>query len=148
MTTPARHGRSKKHRNSHAREVALQALYQIEIGEHSVDHVLRFGWLNEPLPAAQVEFATAMISGVVDHPDALDGVITSLSNKDFTQISTINRCILRMGMLELTRSELEPGMVIDDLLNLTRKYDGEESVPFINGILDRFVKERGAKENE
>lgn len=135
----------KKHRNSHAREVAMQALYQIEVVNHPVAHVLRFTWLNEPMPAAVHEHCVDLIQGVTDNWEALDRMIQSVSHKDITQISIINRCILRIGILELMQAKLDPGIVIDDLLNLTRQYDGEESVGFVNGILDRFEQERRQK---
>ena len=120
----------------------MQALYQIEVVDHPVSTVLRFSWLNEPMPAATQEYCIHLIQGVTDNWEALDGVIGSLSHKDVTQISVINRCILRTGIFEIMEGKLDPGIVMDDLLNLTRKYEGEDSVAFVNGILDRFDRER------
>jgi N utilization substance protein B len=132
----------KKHKNSHAREVALQGFYQMEIADEPLRRVLTFSWLNEPMGAQEREFCAELIEGVAENQEALDGVIASFSRKDMTQISTIVRSILRMGIFEIMRGELDSIIIIDDLLNLTRKYDGEESVPFVNGILDAFDRER------
>lgn len=132
----------KKHRNSHAREVAMQALYQMEVVQAPLDDVLLFGWLNQPLDTATKEFCVNLVRGVAENAPALDDVIISVSNKDMTQISMVIRSVIRIGMFELMRGELDPNIVMDDLLNLARKYDGEESVAFVNGILDRFEKER------
>lgn len=131
-----------KHKNSHAREVALQGFYQMDVVLTPLRSVLTFSWLNEPLGAEEREFCNGLIEGTVENQDALDQVIESFSDKDFTQLSTIVRCILRMGIFELMRGGLDSRIIIDDLLNLTRKYDGEESVAFVNGILDGFEKER------
>jgi len=140
----ARTGKSggKKHRNSHAREVAMQALYQIEVAEQPLAKVLLLEWLNQPLEASVRDYCQELIRGVTSSTPALNTVIESLSSKDPTQISTVVRNILRMGIFELMTENLDPSIVMDDLINLTRKYDGEESVPFVNGILDRFEKEK------
>jgi N utilization substance protein B len=137
---------AKKHKNSHAREVTLQALYQMEIANQPLEYILQLGWLNEKPGATEKEFITGLIEGVADHMDALDDVINSISDKDSTQLSTIVRSILRIGIFELMRGELEVGIVIDDLLDLTRKYDGDESVAFVNGILDGFKNEKEKQE--
>ena len=126
----------------------MQALYQIEVVSHPVSHVLRFSWINDPLPAATREYCIHLIEGVTENWEALDGVIESLSHKDVTQISAINRCILRTGIFEIMEGNLDARIVIDDLLNLTRRYEGEDSVGFINGILDRFEQERKGFEED
>ena len=136
----------KKHKNSHAREVTLQGLYQMEIANQPLESILKLGWLNEFPGASEQAFITGLIEGVADHMDVLDDVIDSFSDKDSTQISTIVRSILRIGIFEIMRGELEVGIVIDDLLDLTRKYDGNESVPFVNGILDGFKNEKEKQE--
>lgn len=131
---------SLKHPHSHGREVAMQALYQLEIGHQSLVEVLMFRWLNQPLAAATDEFTKELVEKVSDYSDELDQVINSFSHKDGTQISTVVRCILRMGVFEMLYRETDSRIVIDDLCNLTRRYDGEESVGFVNGILDRVEK--------
>lgn len=143
-----RHTGHKKHKNSHAREVALQALYQMEVADQPLYRVLELGWLNERMEKAVEEYCRTIIQGVVDHWEALNRVLDSYSDKDITQISTVNRCIIRMGFFELTQTDLSPEIVIDDLLNLTRKYEGDEAVSFVNGILDRFENERNEMETE
>lgn len=133
---------ARKHRNSHARELAMQAIYQIEVVNQPVEKVLRFDWLREHPPASTKEYASKLISDVTENWDALDEVLASFSSKDITQISIIIRCILRIGLIELMEGEIDPRIIMDDLLNLTRQYDGEKSVGFVNGILDSFEKEK------
>ncbi len=132
------------HPNSHAREIAMQALYQLDVAHHPVKHVLALGWLNQRPDPEKEQYCLDLIKGVVDNQDALDEVIRSMSDKHITQISIVTICILRIAVFELMRAELDAKIIIDDLLNLTRKYDGDESVPFANGILDRFERERRA----
>ncbi len=130
-----------RHKNSHAREVALQGLYQSEIGNTPVSEILLFKWLNEPLDIEEKALATELINGVLDHSPALEQVMAAFSSVDFTQISSIVRCIIKMGIYEMRVTGRDPAIVVDDLLNLARRYDGEQAVPFVNGVLDRYRKE-------
>lgn len=140
---PARTGKMRaKHPNSHAREVVLQALYQMEVGGHTLEEILRFKWLNQPLDAEKRAFCERYIREISRGLPILEAEIASLSKKHITQISAVNRCILRMAAYELSRAELDARITIDDALNLTRKYEGEESVGFVNGILDAYETRR------
>lgn len=130
----------QKHPYSHAREVALQSLYQIEVVDKPMDEVMAFGWLNVPLDEDPLAYCKALIQEVVDRIEDLNKGISAHADKDLRSISSINRAILRIGLVELDRGAMEPGMIIDDMLNLTRKYDGEESVPFINGVLGALAR--------
>lgn len=131
---------AQKHPYSHSREVALQALYQVEVVDKPLNEVLQFGWLNEPMEEDRRMYCQALIEEVMERFPALNDRISKHASKDIRSISSINRSILRIGFVELDRAKMEAGIIIDDLLNLTRKYDGEESVPFINGILGAQIK--------
>lgn len=131
-----------KHPHSHAREVALQALYQITVADLPVQEVLRFGWLNRPMADDARSHAEHLVRRADERRAELDRRIGTLSHKDLSQISSIIRSILRMGIAELQEGRSAPAVLIDDYLNLTRVYDGDESVPFVNGILDAHVHDR------
>ena len=131
--------RHKKHPNSHAREVALQALYQVDVADSTEADVLAMNWLNEPLEPIRLAYCERLIRGVLANRAELDRWIIEHSRKDMTQISTIIRNILRMGIWELRIGEIASSIIIDDQLNLTRIYEGEEAVPFVNGILDTHL---------
>ncbi|MBX7056554.1 MAG: transcription antitermination protein NusB [Leptospirales bacterium] len=139
MSVPPKRSGQKKHRNSHAREVALQALYQLDVVNADLDETLRLGWLNEPMDPQSRMHSDRIVRVCAARRAELDQAIRSLSHKDITQLSSVVRCVLRMGMAELDIAELPADIVLDDLLNLTRKYDGEDSVGFVNGILDAYL---------
>jgi N utilization substance protein B len=134
-----------KHPHSHSREVAMQAVYQLDVVEHPLTKVLLFEWLNEPMGADETSFAQDLVQGVAEHWDALEKVVLAFSDKDTSQLSAVVRSILRLGIFELMRAELPAAIVIDDLLDLTRKYDGNDSVAFVNGVLNRFEQERSSR---
>ena len=120
----------------------MQALYQLEVVHAPIQQVLEFNWLNVPLEVEKHEYCVHLIQGVTENWEALDKVIESFSHKHITQLSSVIRCILRMSIFELMSAQLNAKIIIDDFLNLTRKYDGDESVAFVNGVLDSFEKER------
>ncbi len=126
----------------------MQALYQMEVVNQPMHKILTFPWLNEPLPAALRNYTEELIQGVADRWDALDDAIQAFSRKDITQISTVNRCILRIGIYEIMRGDLPTGVIIDDLVDLARRYEGEESAAFVNGILDSLQKENQTDSGE
>ena len=129
----------KKHAHSHAREVALQALYQFDLGAHSAEDVVRLRWLSEPPEA--LDYCRSLILAVVADWEGLNARIRLCSDKDYTQISTVVRCILRMAMHELDASGIPPAVLIDDYVNLARRYEGEEVTAFVHAIVDRHRRE-------
>ena len=121
----------------------MQGIYQMDLDAQSRDAVLRFGWLNEPLDARKREFARSLILQTLDNKGALDVAIHVHSRIHRSQLSVIVRSLLRMAIAELQIMHTPPAVVIDEYIQLTRKYDGEESVPFLNGVLDSYCKESG-----
>ena len=128
----------KKHKNSYARELALQAIYQLEIGTRTLEEVSTFDWLSKSPEPKVREYTCHLIVGVQKHAEQAWEYLRQHSHKDISQISTVVRIILRLGLWELQQKKLDHAIIIDDLLELTRQYDGQETVTFVNGILDAF----------
>ena len=61
------------------------------------------------------------------------------------RMPAVDRNILRLAIFEMTKSALPPAVVIDEALELARQFSGEESVSFINGVLDAVNKENQAR---
>lgn len=133
--------KNRRHANSHAREIALQAIYQVEIGQKLIPEVLKWKWLKTPPSQKVLGYARLLIEGIIENKDYNHELLKKHSHKDITQISTIVKEILYIGFWEIKIGELSHIAIINDLLELVRKYDGEESVPFTNAILDSFCKE-------
>lgn len=57
----------------------------------------------------------------------------------------VDRNILRLAIFEMTETETPPPVAIDEAIELARKFSGDESAPFINGVLDSVRKEREAR---
>ena len=87
------------------------------------------------------EFMEELAKGTSDMAADIDHRITSKSaNWRLERMPTVDRNILRMAIYEMSREETPAAVVIDEALELARQFSGEESVSFINGILDAVHK--------
>ena len=141
--------RIKKHFNSHAREIALQGIYQVDVGRKALqEEVMSLSWMRESPPENVKDYARALLKGVYQDYQRQESLIKKHSHKDMGQISRVVNAILHIGIYELSTGELSQTIIIDDLLQLVGKYDGEESVAFVNGILDSYYREQVEKQTE
>lgn len=87
------------------------------------------------------EFMEELAKGTSDMAVDIDNRITSKSeNWRLERMPAVDRNILRMAIYEMSRDETPAAVVIDEALELARQFSGEESVSFINGILDAVHK--------
>ena len=94
----------------------------------------------EPQPGRD-EFMEELVNGTSEMAADIDHRISSKSeNWRLERMPTVDRNILRMAIYEMSRQETPPAVVIDEALELARQFSGEESVSFINGILDAVHK--------
>lgn len=136
----SRPARESRHR---AREAALQMLYRWEVGRATTADVLKTFWLHEqPDTAAMSDdlkaFAERLAAGVTNTVAALDPVITEAAEHwRLERMNVMDRLILRLAIYEfLHESETPAKVIINEALELARTFSGDDSVRFINGILD------------
>lgn len=142
-----RPGRSKKDPRHQAREAALQILYQWEIGRADVTHAAEtyftHQWAGPAAPSeASRTFATALARETVDRLEEIDPLIADTSERWRPErMAVLDRLILRMATCELLRAgTTPPAVVINEALELARTFTTEDSVKFINGMLDTIRK--------
>ena len=132
-------GADSRHR---AREAALQMLYQWEVGRMPIDEVCQTFWTDgpagEPPPGGVRDFATLLATGVAVHAAQLDPLIVDAAEHwRIERMNVMDRLILRLGVYELLHEPETPAkVVINEALELGRSFSADESVRFINGILD------------
>lgn len=127
-------------KRTRARELALQALYQLDIqGEDFASEVAGFVG-EEETDAETVEFALALVRGVALEREELDTRISSVAqNWDISRMAVIDRNVLRMATYELLfREEIPPKVSINEAIELGKRFSTKNSGAFINGILDRI----------
>jgi N utilization substance protein B len=130
-----------------ARGVAVQMLYQWEVGRLTVPEVAesfwRIGEIDESIPDRARERAAELVRGTVEQLGRIDRILEDASrNWRLDRMPVIDRLILRLGIYELLYDTDTPSaVVIDEAIELARRFSTEEAVPFVNGVLDA-VKDR------
>jgi N utilization substance protein B len=135
--------RAPKELRHHAREAALQMLYQWEVGRVSMFEVRQTFWSHsqepgEPLADDLRAFATSLADGVATRVEELDPVIAEAAEHwRLERMNVMDRLILRLAVYEFLHERATPGkVIINEALELARSFSGDESVRFINGLLD------------
>jgi N utilization substance protein B len=139
--------RTRKDRRHRAREAALQILYQWEIGRADVGAAastfFTHQWPESDDPSDELRaFAASLAHDTVDRLAAIDPLIAETADRWRPErMAVLDRLILRMAVCELLRDrETPPAVVINEALELARTFSSEESVKFINGMLDAIRK--------
>lgn len=142
----------KKDPRHRAREAALQILYQWDVGRGDVDRAAEtfftWQWPDEGGPAADLRaFATALARDTVGRLDTIDPLIAETAEHWRPErMAVVDRLILRLAVCELLRDRgTPPAVVINEALELARTFSTEESVKFINGMLDAIRKKLEAR---
>jgi len=128
-----------------SREMALQALYQCELsGDSAVDSFSVF-CRNFEASKKAIPYAEELIKGVALRLSEINELIEKYSaNWRLSRMSIIDRNILRLAVYEMCMaSEVPPSVVINEALEIARRYSTDDSIPFINGILDAMRKNTG-----
>ena len=127
---------------THARLVALQALYEIDLTEHSLGTVLDYRSLEQELDNSQLEIARELISGVRDNAARLDELISKYAPEwPMDQLAVIDRNILRMALWEVAFYKKTPLKVgINEAVELAKMFGTDSSPRFVNGVLGSLVE--------
>jgi N utilization substance protein B len=97
----------------------------------------------KPRPDA---FAKSLLQGVTDDLTAIDELIARhAANWRLERMPAVDRNVLRLAVYEMLRTDTPAPIVIDEALELARRFAGEESVQFVNGVLDAVRRELPAK---
>ncbi|MDF1535579.1 MAG: transcription antitermination factor NusB [bacterium] len=122
------------------REAALKILYSMEMNPGPVEDVFRQVLNCGSEPEAAHEFAKMLAGRTIDRMEEIDGRIRSASLKwDLDRMAAVDRNVLRLAVSELIGQEGTPvRVVLNEAIELAKRYGGEESGTFINGILDRI----------
>ena len=137
----------KKDARHRAREAALQILYHAEIGGRDVDAAAEtffaHQWPNSDPPTDDFRgFATALARDTINRLGPIDALIAETTERWRPErMAIVDRLILRMATCELmAESGAPPAVVINEALELGRTFSTEDSVKFINGMLDAIRK--------
>jgi transcription antitermination factor NusB len=136
------------HKRTQARKIALQALYQHDLGSKAS---------KSPPAACEVEpfietatmdpevrqYARRLATGVISASSDLDEKIVAVArNWKLNRIAPVDRCILRLALFEMLETdEVPPKVAINEAIELAKEFSTEQSGAFVNGILDRVYND-------
>lgn len=140
----------------HARELALQVLFHVDVGHSDPDTALFQAFAREleeqdgdPLTEREAQFARDLVQGTWERKDEIDQVIASHA-KDWSvdRMAGVDRNLLRMAIYELMhQGDIPQSVTIDEAVELAKSFSTADSSKFVNGILGsiaRGLKQGGA----
>ena len=133
------------------REAAIQFLFQADLNDTPAAELAVGFWKmredeTQNASAAKVKvFADELIAGVAAHREEIDQRITAcLVNFELGRLAAVDRNVLRVAIFELLYSpEVAPVIIINEAIEVAKKFGTEKSGGFINGVLDRIKNEIG-----
>jgi N utilization substance protein B len=130
-----------------ARECALQILFQFEFNSGDPRDLVRVYWEHQRASKPVREYGTWIVERILDHAAEIDGAIQSASkNWRLARMAVVDRNILRIAVAELLYERtLDPAIVMNEAIEIAKRYSGEESAVFVNGVLDAVVRGLAAK---
>ena len=126
-----------------SRELALKFLYQFELNEGDLDEQVSLFLVRNSSPEDVESFMKELVVSLIDKMEEIDEIIQKFSDHwVLDRMTVIDRNILRMGTCELLFSfSTPPKVVINEAIDIAKKYGNEDSPEFINGILDKVYNE-------
>ncbi len=140
-------GGSPKTTRRKGRELALQALYQIEItGDPSVAAMDLFLRHFEGNPKTK-EFARRLVSGVVSQQTAIDRrIVECTENWKLERLAKVDLIILRVATYEIAFCpDIPPPVSLDEAIEIAKRFGSADSATFINGVLDQIAQSSWSK---
>ena len=120
-----------------AREHAFTLCYELDVRDRSADELLA------DLPAPPDGYAEALVRGVHDERQELDRRINAAAEHwSLDRMAVVDRVLLRIATYELSHeADVPTAVVIDEAVELAKRYSTEDSGRFVNGVLARLAKE-------
>jgi N utilization substance protein B len=126
---------------SKGREFAMQMLFQWDMSQQDPTKLEKKFWGGAKAAETTRAFANRLFEGAAREVSALDEMIVKhAENWRFERLAAIDRAILRLAIYELRATDTPPKVVLNEAVDLAKKFSSEDSGAFVNGILDAFRK--------
>ncbi len=124
------------------RKLAMQILYQADLRGAQVSDVLRHFWEIHDFEQETTQWANELSTNTWHHLAQIDPVIERLAiGWDFDRLNPIDKAILRIAFYELIHQKIPPNIVINEAIEICKKYSSDDSPKFVNGILGQYIKQ-------
>ena len=126
---------------SKGREFAMQMLFQWDMSQQDPTKLEKKFWGGAKAAETTRAFANRLFEGAAREVNALDEMIVKhAENWRFERLAAIDRAILRLAIYELRATDTPPKVILNEAVDLAKKFSSEDSGAFVNGILDAFRK--------
>ncbi|MFL0810829.1 MAG: transcription antitermination factor NusB [Agarilytica sp.] len=128
---------------SRARHYAMQALYQWEMTGNNLDSIESEYHADNDMSKVDVEYFHMLVSGAAKVKSELDqGYLPYLKNMGLDELDPVTKAILRMSSFEFKdRIDVPYRVVINEAVNLAKKFGAADSHKFVNGVLDKLASD-------
>lgn len=125
-----------------ARELAVQLLYQYDLGKMALEEAMSLFWEHFPVQLEIREFCRQLVLGTLDRLALIDELLSEASeNWSLHRMSVVDRNILRLATYELLdRADIPPSVSLNEAIEIAKKYSTPDAAVFINGVLDRVKR--------
>ena len=134
---------SKSGTRRKSRELALQMLFQLDMGKQTLDEVRQTFWSERRDLDGKVRgFADDLFRVAAERQAEIDQIVErNAENWRMDRMAAVDRNVLRCGVAEMLGADTPKAVVINEALEIARRFSTPESVTFINGVLDSVAKE-------
>ena len=145
MTTPNRHSAALRTR---ARRFAMQALYQWDLSGNNLSDIERQFLEDEDFSRADKDYFNELLHQVPARLDEVEAAFSGYLDRPVQEMDPVERAVLRMATYELmTRLDVPYKVIINESVNLTKKFGAEQAYKYINGVLDKTARTLRAVEH-
>jgi N utilization substance protein B len=132
-----------------SREFALQMLFQWEMGKQEPSKIEDGFWKNAKAQKSTRDFANQLFESAAARAEELDPIIAAhAQNWRIERIAAIDRAILRLALCEIRTTSTPAKVIINEAVELAKKFSSDDASAFINGILDAAAKAIDEKKPE
>jgi N utilization substance protein B len=124
-----------------ARRRALQALYQWQITGQEADEILQQFLVAQDMSGVDQAYFETLLRGVVSGCEGLDSELQPFVDRPLGHVDLMERVVLRIGAFELLNCpELPVAVVLDECIDLARRFGSEQGHSFVNAVLDKAAQ--------
>lgn len=127
-----------------SRELAFQLLYHLELVKGDDKPEMEYFWQLNEQKLDLKPFAEQLAKKVMENREHIDTLLAGASKRwPLGRMDTVSRCLLRLGACEILHMpETPPQVAINEAVELAKRFGPDESPSFINGILDRLLRDK------
>lgn len=132
-----------------ARELLVKALYQWQIAGHNEGEISRQFALEPEFEKVDQAYFRELLAAVLDDSAALDALIVRKAVRPIEELDAVGRAVLLLGLAELKfRLDVPAKVVINEAVELAKRYGATDSFKFVNAVLDKSARELRTPEQQ